>query len=68
MNMPYCRFHNALECMQECCNALANREIHSFDEAQKAEALILLCRGIALNYQPTDALTIYNEYVDAEEE
>lgn len=54
--------------MQECCDALANREIHSFDEAQKAEALILLCRGIALSYQPTDALTIYNEYVDAEEE
>lgn len=68
MNMSYCRFHNTLSDLTDCLDALNNRDIHSLDEALKAQDLILLCKDIAEWYEPEYALDIYNEYVDAEEE
>ena len=49
-NMSYCRFHNTLEDLEDCKNALENRDIESSSEKGKAKALIELCQEIVDNY------------------
>lgn len=68
MNMSYCRFHNTLLDLQQCYNALYDRDIQSEDEARYAERLISLCKDIVDNYIPEDAFEIYHENIDMEEE
>lgn len=49
-NMSYCRFENTLSDLRDCKEALENQEELSSREANKAKALIDLCREIADNY------------------
>lgn len=39
-NMSYCRFENTLSDVQECLEALENREIHSNEEKENAKDLL----------------------------
>ena len=46
-NMSYCRFENTLSDLSDCKEALDNGEELSSREAEKAKALLALCREIA---------------------
>lgn len=46
-NMCYCRFRNTYNDLQDCKEALDNRDISSESEKAKAKALVELCREIA---------------------
>ena len=49
-NMSYCRFNNTLNDLEDCKEALENREIESVTEKRKAKALIELCQEIVDNF------------------
>lgn len=46
-NMSYCRFENTLSDLEDCKNALDIGDSLSKREAEKAKALIALCREIS---------------------
>jgi len=53
-NSSYCRFHNTLQDLKDCADALdevdGNLAELSKDEARAADALIKLCRRIVQDY------------------
>ena len=59
-NMSYCRFHNTLNDLYDCQNALEdfieNKEnvISSEEERHKAKRLIEACQEIAERFEPDD--------------
>lgn len=55
-NMSYCRFHNTVNDLEDCRDALASGDISSKTEKNSAKVLIALCREIADNYD--------DDYVD----
>lgn len=62
-NMSYCRFNNTLNDLEDCKEALENREIESESEKRKAKALIELCQEIVDNFD-----TGYVDSIKTEEE
>jgi hypothetical protein len=50
-NMSYCRFENTLEDMQECLDAVVEREDLSFMEAGAKDELVQVCRDFVLAYE-----------------
>lgn len=49
-NMRYCRFHNTLQDLHDCVDALDDEEDLSPEEADACENLIALCLRIANDY------------------
>lgn len=49
-NMSYCRFHNTLQDLNDCYEALCNEEELSQAEAKERDRLIKLCITIAKEF------------------
>lgn len=49
MNMSYCRFENTYGDLQDCYDALAEKDLDELSESEKkyAKKLIKMCRDIA---------------------
>ena len=69
-NMSYCRFHNTVNDLEDCKEALENENIESVDEKKKAKALIQLCREIADSFDDdyVDSIVTDDDYDEEEEE
>jgi len=72
-NMSYCRFENTLGDLNECLNALEERDISSDNERRKANRmLITVCKflkseGIIENYDQVEIDRIIIECGDTDE-
>ena len=75
-NMSYCRFHNTLNDLYDCENALEDfldngeNVISSDEERRKAEKLIEVCHEIAERWEPEDIISKADEldgYDDGED-
>lgn len=69
-NMSYCRFHNTVNDLEDCKEALENENIESADEKKKAKALIQLCREIADSFDDdyVDSIVTDDDYDEEEED
>lgn len=67
-NMAYCRFHNTVNDLEDCKEALENENISSTSEKKSAKALIQLCREIADSFDDdyVDSIITDDDYEEEE--
>jgi hypothetical protein len=59
-NMSYCRFNNTFQDLQDCLEALENREISNGEEKQKAKGMIVEFLDFCLSEQIIETYNLGN--------